>query len=157
MMNKSKILSIISITILSIEALICFTLKLLYYTGKTRTGFFSTTLEASLWTIVSITVTLLPSILILIENTILIRLKKDKRFSILSALLLIFGCLLLSINIVIEIVSLLGSAMCLDSNWTDIAMQMIIFHFSTIIPIALTIISILLRKRTLSSSNSSFS
>ncbi|MGN0350620.1 MAG: hypothetical protein ACI4ES_03130 [Roseburia sp.] len=147
MMNKSKTLSTISIIVLVIEFLICLTLKSLYYIEKARHGFFSNGLEPLLWTMVSISLTLLPSFLILAENIILIKMNREKHFSFLSALPFIIGCVMLCFNIIFGILSLLGSAMSLDSGWTDIAMQMLIFHFSTMIPIVLTIISMILRKK----------
>ena len=48
-----------------------------------------------------------------------------KTFS--SVLLITGGCLLVA-NLLFEGVSIIGAKMCLDSNWADICVQMLVCH-----------------------------
>ena len=140
---KSKAFSIISTIILSIEVTLCLTIKSLYYIEK----FFPNKFVAILWAVVSIMITLAPSLLIMVENIILITISKNKPFSFFLSVPATLGCVLLVLSIIFEIISLFGSAMCLDDNWSNVAVKMMIFHLSTIIPLVFTFISISLRKK----------
>ena len=96
-----------------------FVFKMMYYIGRIRSGWF-TNGWCIPWIFISLAISLSPMICIFISSMML-----KKTFS--SALLIVGGCLLAA-NLLFEGVSIFGAAMCLDSDWMDICVQMMVCH-----------------------------
>lgn len=96
-----------------------FMFKMMYYIGRVRSGWF-TNGWCIPWISISLAISLAPMICIFISSMML-----KKPF---SAVLQIVGGCLLAANLLFEGVSILGAAMCLDSDWMDICVQMMVCH-----------------------------
>lgn len=96
-----------------------FMFKMMYYIGRVRSGWF-TNGWCIPWISISLAISLAPMICIFISSMIL-----KKSF---SAVLQIVGGCLLAANLLFEGVSILGAAMCLDNDWMDICVQMMVCH-----------------------------
>ena len=96
-----------------------FVFKMMYYIGRIRSGWF-TNGWCIPWISISLAISLSPMICIFISSMML---KK-----MVSAVLLIVGGCLLAANLLFEGVSIFGAAMCLDSDWMDICVQMMVCH-----------------------------
>ena len=96
-----------------------FMFKMMYYIGRVRSGWF-TNGWCIPWISISLAISLAPMICIFISSMML-----KKSF---SAVLQIVGGCLLAANLLFEGVSILGAAMCLDSDWMDICVQMMVCH-----------------------------
>ena len=96
-----------------------FMFKMMYYIGRVRSGWF-TNGWCIPWISISLAISLAPTICIFISSMML-----KKPF---SAVLQIVGGCLLAANLLFEGVSILGAAMCLDSDWMDICVQMMVCH-----------------------------
>ena len=96
-----------------------FMFKMMYYIGRVRSGWF-TNGWCIPWISISLAISLAPMICIFISSMML-----KKPF---SAVLQIVGGCLLAANLLFEGVSILGAAMCLDNDWMDICVQMMVCH-----------------------------
>ena len=96
-----------------------FMFKMMYYIGRVRSGWF-TNGWCIPWISISLAISLAPMVCIFISSMML-----KKPF---SAVLQIVGGCLLAANLLFEGVSILGAAMCLDSDWMDICVQMMVCH-----------------------------
>ena len=96
-----------------------FMFKMMYYIGQVRSGWF-TNGWCIPWISISLAISLAPMICIFISSMML-----KKPF---SAVLQIVGGCLLAANLLFEGVSILGAAMCLDNDWMDICVQMMVCH-----------------------------
>lgn len=141
MNNKSKTFSTISIIILAIEALIGLCLKTSLFIKLNVDS------ETLLWAIGLMSLTLLPYILLIIDNFILIKKECEKRGLFLAILLVVIAFVILCIAILVELLSILGAAMSLNGYLADMAICTLILHFIAIIPIVFTIISMVARRK----------
>nr|WP_142412746.1 hypothetical protein [Clostridium sp. Marseille-P7770] len=96
-----------------------FMFKMMYYIGRVRSGWF-TNGWCIPWISISLAISLAPMVCIFISSMML-----KKPF---SAVLQIVGGCLLAANLLFEGVSILGAAMCLDNDWMDICVQMMVCH-----------------------------
>ena len=96
-----------------------FMFKMMYYIGRVRSGWF-TNGWCIPWISISLAISLAPMVCIFISSMML-----KKPF---SAVLQIVGGCLLAANLLFEGVSIFGAAMCLDSDWMDICVQMMVCH-----------------------------
>lgn len=115
-MKSLRILERLTSTMAFAAIFIC---KMMYYNGRIRSGWFPNGWCIP-WISISLVVSLAPMICIFISSMML-----KKTFS--SVLLIVGGCLLAA-NLLFEGVSILGATMCLDSDWADICVQMMVCH-----------------------------
>ena len=114
-----------------------FMFKMMYYIGRVRSGWF-TNGWCIPWISISLAISLAPMICIFISSMML-----KKPF---SAVLQIVGGCLLAANLLFEGVSILGAAMCLDSDWMDICVQMMVCHILGVMALVLGVLGTKKRK-----------
>ena len=114
-----------------------FVFKMMYYIGRIRSGWF-TNGWCIPWISISLAISLSPMICIFISSMML---KK-----MVSAVLLIVGGCLLAANLLFEGVSIFEAAMCLDSDWMDICVQMMVCHILGVTAVILGALGIKKRK-----------
>ena len=114
-----------------------FMFKMMYYIGRVRSGWF-TNGWCIPWISISLAISLAPMICIFISSMML-----KKSF---SAVLQIVGGCLLAANLLFEGVSILGAAMCLDSDWMDICVQMMVCHILGVTALILGVLGTKKRK-----------
>ena len=114
-----------------------FVFKMMYYIGRIRSGWF-TNGWCIPWISISLAISLSPMICIFISSMML---KK-----MVSAVLLIVGGCLLAANLLFEGVSIFEAAMCLDSDWMDICVQMMVCHILGVMALVLGVLGTKKRK-----------
>ena len=114
-----KSLRILGRVISAVMFVAIFMFKMMYYIGRVRSGWF-TNGWCIPWISISLAISLAPMICIFISSMML-----KQPF---SAVLQIVGGCLLAANLLFEGVSILGAAMCLDNDWMDICVQMMVCH-----------------------------
>ena len=114
-----------------------FVFKMMYYIGRIRSGWF-TNGWCIPWISISLAISLSPMICIFISSMML---KK-----MVSAVLLIVGGCLLAANLLFEGVSIFGAAICLDSDWMDICVQMMVCHILGVTALILGVLGTKKRK-----------
>ena len=137
-MKRNRIMSKITLFLAFIILIAIIISKIIYYIHKLKIDYFKGIFDFGIWTCLSIFISITPMLLLIIPSIADIIGKKKliyDAFVIPSVMALVF-------NVIFEIVSLLGSAMCLDLDyWMDMAFLMLGFHFFSIIPVVLAVIN----------------
>lgn len=128
-MKKKKKIQI-SIILESGIAAAIIVLKLIYYIEKYQHGFFGNFIVFLLWSLISISISVFPAIYF-ITSMFLIYKNADLNRIDYKKIRISFKWTIL--NIVFEMVSVIGGTMSMDSLWIDIAVRMQICHIVSFI------------------------
>lgn len=131
-----RILANITLFIDLLIAAAIFILKIIYYINKLNNGYFQFFISFLIWTFVSVVISIAPVTLLIIPNVADLIGKGDIIRYDIFVISSISGIVF---NILFEFVSALGGGMCMDTDWVDIALRMVLCHFVTIVPFIMSI------------------
>lgn len=145
MSKKGKVLSMIPMAFTIVILAAIFIAKTSYYFEKIQSGFFRSMAEASIWSGMSLLLSLSPMTMLAVSNLFILinKTKKNTAIIVIAIIAFLLCCILLVINIAFELVSAMGATMCLDVQWMDIMSKMLLYHFVSAIPILATFIALL--------------